>query len=220
MLTHSFHNCGCPAVPKPNLEFVKSVLTKNNRGIELRDAIQYAWDSRLDHPRAGRWRRKTTRAHVVWEDTVDKAVETVAIKPGVMAHPHNDTVSFIFDDCVLVRCKKADLMLRSKNVRTGLSDLFDDHSADLFGYTGLQRVEAVYVLDPLETEIIWSGIVARENGEVIWKLAFEDMIEAPVVVPFPQQQVKEAAAPLVRIREGSSRDGEDKKKGEGKGPVE
>ena len=44
-------------------------------------------------------------------------------------------------DTVLMRMKKADLQLRTKNYPTAQATLFHAHESDLFGYSGLQRVE-------------------------------------------------------------------------------
>ncbi len=151
----------------PIKDFVRQVLAENSRDINLLTAIRYGWDRRTAYPNHARWRRRTTRAHAVWEETIDKFIELLADDDGVHVERHYDTVSFIFDDAVLLRLKKADTMLRSRNVQTALSDLFDDHDVDaLPGFAGLQRVEAVYVLNRFETRIDWAGVVATDQHEV------------------------------------------------------
>jgi hypothetical protein len=52
---------------------------------------------------------------------VDNLIAMLRDDPGVVVHRHCDTVSFIFDDTVLLRIKKADIELMSGNVQTELA---------------------------------------------------------------------------------------------------
>jgi hypothetical protein len=159
------------------------------------------------------WRRKSTRAHAVWEEAVAKLIELLADDPGVHVENHHDTVSFIFDDKVLLRLKKADTTLRSSNVRTALADLFDVHDADLFGFRGLQRVEAVYVLNRFETKIAWAGIVATEREMHLWHFELTDAI-AENIEQLPLQR-KETTAALAKLRKPAGDKKKDERKGQG-----
>jgi hypothetical protein len=136
---------------------------------------------------------------------------------GVEIVRHYDTVSFIFDDAVLVRIKKANVTLRSNNVRTALSELFHEHKADLFGYAGLQRVEACYVLNPFETSIVWAGIVARESDAHLWYFEFESERAEATILPFPKRE-ESSTAGLAKIKKDQTaetkKDKNEKKDGE------
>jgi len=186
-------------VPKPIESYVRQVLARNNREQKLLAAQRHGWEARKTYPGNNEWRRKTTRAAIVWEATVKKAVESLGDDPGVRPLPHFDTMSFIFDDAVLLRFKKADLMLRSSNVQTTLAELYHDHDSDLFGQAGLQRVEACYVLNRFETDIVWAGAVARENRAHLWHFEFAASVMESKILPFPERP-KGSTADLAKPR--------------------
>ena len=126
-------------------------------------AAHDAWTAYLLHEDRGWYRRKTTGAHIVWEHWVAGLIDVFSDDPGVFVLEHHDTISFIFDDSVLARAKRADRSLRTSNAQTELSDLFHDHGEDLFEYTGLQRVELVYVPDRFAKHPDWVGVVSRDG---------------------------------------------------------
>jgi hypothetical protein len=134
------------------------------------------------------WRRKGTRRALFWEFAVDKFIELTQGDPGLHVAEHNDTISFIFDDAILVRFKKADMDLHSSNYPTPTAELFHEHEADLFGFIGLQRVEAVYIPNQFDTDIIWTGIVAREGRRELWNLELNAPVVAPTAVLPPPVQ--------------------------------
>jgi hypothetical protein len=152
---------------------VKRVLSVNGRGQRLRDAYLKAWQTFEEkYPDRAWWRRKGTRAGLIWEYAVQYAIE--GLGDDVQIVSHHDTASLIFDGLVLVRIKKADTELKSRNYPTPLATLFHEPEADLFGFIGYQRVEVVYVLDQFETKIDWVGIVARDNDRIAWHFELED----------------------------------------------
>lgn len=155
---------------KPLKEFVQQVLAEHNRGEYLRQAMAYADEMVRALAVSAICRRKGTRRALFWEFAVDKFIELSQSDPGLHVQEHHDTVSFIFDQEILVRFKKADIGLHSSNYPTPTAELFHEHTADLFGFTGLQRVEAAYVPNRFDTGIIWTGIVAREGHRELWHL--------------------------------------------------
>lgn len=159
---------------------------------------------------SGWWRRKGTRRHIFWENAVKKLIELTAEDPNCQVISHHDTVSFIFDDAVLVRLKKANMALRTSNVPTELAQLFHEHRKDLFGFTGHQRVEAVYIPNRFDTGIVWAGIVAREKKIHLWHFELAE----PVVVPVTTLPVRATppAATLARLRNHASNDKKNEKK--------
>lgn len=176
------------------------------------EAVEAGWAACKANPDSGWWRRKTTRAHIVWENSVKKAIEVFADDRSVRVVPHYDTVSFIFEDAMLLRFKKAGISLKSSNIQTTLAGMFHDHETDLFGYSGLQRVEVVYVLNRFETEIMWTGIVARENKTHLWHFELEAApIEVPALV-FPTAQT--STAELAKIKDEKRAPDQKKKDGE------
>ena len=71
------------------------------------------------------------------------------------------------------RFKKADIELKTRNYPTFLAKLFHSHEDDLFGFEGLHRVEAAYVLNQYQTSIDWVGIVARDHKRILWQIELE-----------------------------------------------
>jgi hypothetical protein len=198
-------------MPTPVEAIVRDVLTKNDRGVKIQRAISIAWESVKANPDRAWWRRKTTSAAVMWEHAVNNAICALADHRGIVIVSHHDTISFVIDDTLLLRIKKADMELMTSNVQTELASLFHEHDTDLFGYTGLQRVEATYVLNQFETDLFWIGVVAREQNAPLFHFGFDDL--APPIVeptPFPTAPRTSPAdlATLKRDGKGKKPDGQ------------
>lgn len=183
---------------KPLREFVQQVLAEHDRGEKMRQALEHANGMVNALAISATWRRKGTRRALFWEFAVEKFIELTQGDPGLHVQEHYDTVSFIFDQEVLVRFKKADMGLHSSNYPTPTADLFHEHSADLFGFTGLQRVEAVYVPNQFETGILWTGVVAREGHRELWHLELTAPVSVPVATISPT--VPTAADDLATVK--------------------
>jgi hypothetical protein len=183
---------------KPLKEYAQQVLAERDRGHKIHEAFQHANGRVKVLGKNTTWRRTGTRRALFWEAAVDKLIELVADDDGVQVIEHHDTVSFVFDDAVLVRLKKASMDLRTSNYPTPTAELFHDHQADLFGYLGLQRVEAVYIPNQFETDIIWSGVVARDNDADLWHFELTPAVAAPAVaLPRP---VTPPASDLAKVK--------------------
>lgn len=171
----------------PLKEYVQKVLGEHERGDKIRRALEHANTTVSALAMSATFRRKGTRRALFWEFAVDKFIELAQGDPGLHVQEHHDTVSFIFEDAVLVRFKKADMGLHSSNYPTPTAELFHEHHADLFGFTGLQRVEAVYVPNQFDTGIIWTGIVARDGNTELWNLELTAPVSVPVTtLPTPE----------------------------------
>jgi hypothetical protein len=185
-------------LPKPLKEFVQQVLGERNRGTKIRQALDYGAALVAAQDGNGWWRRKSTRRAIFWENAVNKLIELLADDTGVQIVFHHDTVSFVFEDAVLLRLKKADYTLRTSNIPTFMAQLFDDHEVDLFGYPGLQRVEAVYIPNRYDTGIVYTGLVAREDGVHLWHCDLPE--PATASVPALPQPVSPPAASLAKLK--------------------
>lgn len=189
---------------RPLEEFVQQVLAEHGRGWKLLQALQFGNSAVLSDADSGWWRRTSTRRHIFWENAVNKLVELLADDPDCQIIEHHDTVSFLFEQVVLVRLKKADLALRTSNFPTPQAQLFHEHRADLFGFNGVQRVEAVYIPNRFDTGIVWAGIVARENDAHLWHFELAEPVVVPVTtLPAPVQPQTET---LVRLKDQSRKD--------------
>ncbi len=201
-------------MPTPNKETVERVLAKNNRAALIRDAVEAAWTKVLSYPDLVWFRRKTTRAALVWEYAVENAIAALSVDKGVGVARHHDTVSFVFDDAVLVRFKKANIELRSSNYPTELALLYHEHKVeDLFGLGELQRVEAAYVLNRFQNRIMWVGIVARKKKRALWDFELAPVAGAEIVELLPRTEPAAPAAerviqPRATPDEKSSEEGE------------
>jgi hypothetical protein len=156
---------------RPSKDLVERTLAIDGRGEACRRAVEKAWNIvGAKYPDAAWWRRKSTRRSLMWEHSVESAISALGDLPGVRVISHHDTASFLFDDIVLLRFKKASLELRTSNYPTFLAQLFHQHENDLFGHQGFHRVELVHVFNRFETGLDWIGVVAREKRRVLWKL--------------------------------------------------
>lgn len=199
---------------KPLKEYVQQVLAEHDRGAKIEMAFAHANAAVNALSGSATWRRKTTRRALFWEEAVDKLIELTIDDPGLRRIHHYDTVSFIFDDAVLVRLKKASMTLRSSNFPTPTAELFHDHQADMFGFTGLQRVEAVYVPNRFDTEIAWTGIVARDGAADLWHFELAQPVIAPAATLPTQAQT--STADLATLK-NQAKDRKNKQSGNGSG---
>ena len=158
-------------MPAPVQETVVRLLEEDDRDLRCRQAIEGAWGTvRSKYESLAWFRRKSTARALMWEYSVQAVIDALHDDRGVRAIPHHDTVSFIIEDTVLLRLKKADSQLATRNYPTPLAGLFHRHERDLFGHEGHQRVELVHVFNPLQTELVWIGLVARdERRNVLWE---------------------------------------------------
>jgi hypothetical protein len=199
-------------LPKPLKEYVQQVLAEHGRDEKIRQAFAHANSVVNAAAKSATWRRKGTRRALFWEEAVDKLIELTADDPGLVVIDHHDTVSFIFEDAVLVRLKKAGVSLHTSNYPTPLAQLFDDHTFDLFGYTGLQRVEAVYVPNRFDSEIIWTGIVAHEGDVHLWAFELEPPAAQVAALPPP---LAVQAEDLAKVKD-HAKNADQKKRDDGK----
>lgn len=183
----------------PDKQYVNQTLQKNGRVAAFRRAYDRAWNTFEEkYPDRSWWRRKGTRAAVIWEYAIQFAIEELV--DDVQVVEHYDTVSLIFDETVLVRLKKADSELKSRNYPTALAQLFHEPEADLFGFSGYQRVQIVYVLNEYETAIDWLCVVARDGSKVLWHLELEDSAVEVETLPFSEAPAASSSADLVQIK--------------------
>lgn len=170
----------------PDEETVRRVLAKNGRDVRIRDAIEAAWGNvKAKYPDRSLWRRQSTTRHLVWEESVQGVIDVLAADSEVQVVSHYDTVSFIAEDKVLFRLKKAATSLVTANYPTLLAKMFHHHQADLFGHEGHHRVEIVHVFDRFQTALEWIGVVARDKKSVLWKFELPTGGAAVTALPTP-----------------------------------
>ena len=153
-------------MPTPAESVVRQVLEP--RHAVILDAVTGGWAECRAMPQIGWWRRKSTRAGIVWEETVERAIQGFVEDGGVRVVNHFDTRSFLVEDRVLFRFKKGDVHLFSRSYPTQLALAFHDHKEDLFGHSSLMRVEVVHTLNRRQTEIECVAVVARDRRRMFW----------------------------------------------------
>jgi hypothetical protein len=186
-------------MPIPDETVVRRVLEKNDRDRRIRLCIERAWeDLKNKYTDRATWRRKSTTRAVMWEHSVEAVLAELGDDNGIKPIPHNDTISFVADDTVFFRLKKAATSLITANVQTPLASLFHRHDAeDLFGHIGYQRVEVVHVFDRFQTALDWIGVVARERNRVLWQFELPQGGASVVTLPQPDA-IKPAADSVLR----------------------
>ena len=92
----------------PLEDHVRQILLENGRGVKFHGAVAQGWAALSDYPQRGRWRRKSTMRHIVWEEIVQRLLQIAADDPRIVPIEHRDTVSLIVEDEVLFRLKFAD----------------------------------------------------------------------------------------------------------------
>lgn len=101
---------------------------------------------------------------------------------------------------MLFRFKKADEAGHSSNVATRPALAFHDHEQNLFGLPKVHRVEVVYELNRLETQIDDICVVARNGDQIAWEYSLLDAGEAAVPLPLPEAKPERPAASIVKLK--------------------
>ena len=166
----------------------------------IKGIVLGAWEDWLRNPESALYRYSRTRANIMWEHMVRRAEETFSRDPGIrMVHGHQ-TIGFLVDHRVFLRFKKGDEAGLSRNYPTMLALKFHDHQSPLPGIPTVDRVEIVYALDQLETEITSVFVVARNSDQVAWLYDILEEQPAELYDLRSQRKIREKRSPIVRLR--------------------
>ena len=113
-------------------------------------------------------------------------------------------MKFLVRNTVLFRFKKADETGRSSNVATQLALAFHNHEQDLSGLPEVQRVEVVYKLNRLETQVDDICVVARNGDQIAWEYSLLDAGEAAVPLPMPAPKPERPTAAIVKLKDAAN----------------
>lgn len=185
-------------MPIPSETTVRPILDEIREHVV--SAIREAWEDWLASDFNGVWRCKRSRANFVWEQIIERANNALLEHDAVHVIDGHETMKFLVRDIVLFRFKKADETGRSSNVATQLALAFHDHEQDLFGLPEVQRVEVVYKLNRLETQIDDICVVARNGDQIAWEYSLLDAGEAAVPLPLPEAKPERPAASIVKLK--------------------
>ena len=185
-------------MPIPSETTVRPILDEIREQVVF--AIREAWEDWLASDFNGVWRCKRSRANFVWEQIIERASNALLDHDAVHVIDGHETMKFLVRDIVLFRFKKADETGRSSNVATQLALAFHDHEQNLFGLPEVQRVEVVYKLNRLETQIDDICVVARNGDQIAWEYSLLDAGEAAVPLPLPAAKPERPAASIVKLK--------------------
>lgn len=148
----------------------KEIVVQSLEPIEAKLAliVRNAWRDWLDSSERSRSRYSRTRACIMFERMIAGAIETFQDDARIRLIEGQETISFLYDDKVLFRFKKADESGLSRNFPTQHALAFHDHEAILFSLPDIHRVDVVYVLNALDTDIQELLIVGRDQDRVAW----------------------------------------------------
>jgi hypothetical protein len=147
------------------------------REAKLFRAIHAAWeDVRRDRPRYSIWPR--TRANMLFERMAVRLQEQFADDLGGRFIFADETVKIVFDQMLIVRCKKADKNGLGHNIPTMTNDLFCDQGSFLASFG---KVEVVYFVDEYATEIREIVVQSRDGDTRLWSYPIDDTALASTI---------------------------------------
>lgn len=150
-------------------------------------AFAAGWSDWLVCPQRGwfsRWPR--TRANMVFERVVDHLQRQFADDVGVRFVFDDETMKMVLDDRIVLRVKKANALGLGSNIQTQAVIDFVDAQPDLPGLEGLTKLEIVYVLNAIQTEIRSVIVQARDGDMKIYSYPIDVAAEGSgTVVPLP-----------------------------------
>ncbi len=149
-----------------------------------KDAWSDWWNSQ-DRIKFSFWRR--TRANMFFERLRYHLQEAFKNDRGAHFEFKNQTFKILFDQKLLVRFKKANGKGLGSNVWTQAVFNFCNAQEEIPGMPGVEKVEVVYALNPLNTAIEKVFVQARDGKVRLWSYEIGDGKNTGVV-PLPQRQ--------------------------------
>lgn len=153
-----------------------------------------------------------TRACFVQDLMVQRAQAAFCEDPRVRIIEKDETAKFVFDGSVVVRFKKADESGLGSNIPTQAVMQFVEQQQELPGFPNMHKVEVLYHLNKLQTQVDHVMVVARDGGRLLWEYAMTAAEEAGQVVMFPAAQEEPQRGAKIKIRKPDT--GSEKKQGE------
>lgn len=150
---------------------------------EIENIVTKAWQDYRDLTDSVIFKR--TRANIVWDRMVSRALKWSEEEPLTRTIIKNNTVCFVIDNKLLFRFKKGDSLGYSNNVQTKLALAYHDPQKVLPGISSTHRVDVVYMLNPLETEVEDICVVSRTHNVVnyIFSIKGSNSVEVPKIQP-------------------------------------
>jgi hypothetical protein len=154
-------------MPTPAMDDVKLLL--DSRGPAVCRIFLNTWDRWWNNPDRLVLDFKRTRATNMHNYMMREAPAAFADDPGVRLIYGQETTYFVVEQRLVFQLKMGDSCGISSNIEMQASLAFIDPQQTLPGIPELERVDIVYVLNPLETLINRILVVARDCEHVVWR---------------------------------------------------
>lgn len=184
-------------MPVPDIEAVRQVLGPLHA--DLRGIVSQAWALWLRSRENMDYQYGRTRACIVWEHLVRLAEARFSEHANIVPLRRHETVGWLVAGFLHFRFKKGNQQGLSSNVSTQLALALHDHEQALPGIPAAVRVEVVYVLNELETEIQEVLVVCRDRNQVAWSYSIS--ASEATVVPFPTTPRPKTRPALFALRQ-------------------
>ncbi len=178
---------------------VRAVLMKHESA--LVDAILGAWEEWRALALGGRLRFPArSRACLVYDFIAQRAMAAFDGDDSVHVVCRDETAKFLFDNQVLLRIKKASDNGLGSNISTHATLDFVGQQFVLPGFPDVHKVEVVYRLNRLQTQIEQIAVVARDGDTCLWTYLLP-LTSGDAVIDLPIQVVPlQPAAPRIKVK--------------------
>jgi len=172
-------------------EVVRSVLAPYEA--KLFQAVHGAWEDWKGLGLGGRLLFPgRTRACLVHDFMVQRAIAAFTADRAVRTIRRDETAKFVFADQVALRFKKADDNGLGSNIETEATLDFVEQQQELPGIPNVHKIEVVYILNKLRTQIERVVVVARDRDMRLWSYVIApataaEIVSLPVVKPQPER---------------------------------
>jgi hypothetical protein len=156
---------------------------------DLVDIMELAWSDWMASPVARSMEHPRVRANMIWNQIVAHGRDKFHARDGIridsMGHYQ---AGFVIEDRYFIRPKFGNSTLCSRNFPTQSALAFNDQGCDLFG--GIGRLDLVYTLNDLETELAEVCLVQRHKKSNVWVIpliaeADDQQLPIPYIPPAP-----------------------------------
>lgn len=162
---------------------VRTVLTKYETAIF--HAVRSGWEDWRALQLGGRLLfAARSRACLVYDFIVQRAAAAFTDDTAVRVLRRNETVKFVFDNTVALRFKKAADNGLGSNIHTQSTLDFVDQEQELPGFPNVHKIEVVYVLNALQTQVDQVLVAARDGDICLWNYVLTPDTTAEII-PLP-----------------------------------
>jgi hypothetical protein len=171
------------------------------------NVVHGAWSDWRELPLGGRLLFPgRTRACLVHDFMVQRAIACWAGDSAVRVIRRDETAKFVIADQVVLRFKKADDRGLGSNIPTQASLEFTEQQYELPGMPDVHKIEVVYALNRLQTQIDRVVVVARDGEVLLWEYAIAPETTAEIIsLPTPTSDAALGARVRVRKAEGDKK---------------